>query len=432
MKSLLSITFENFKSFNKRTEISFEATRGKEEEDLNVFFFKEKKYLKLLSIHGLNSTGKSNLIEGIGILKSLLLEGIIRSEDIIRKIEGFKFFTQNAEKPVTFEIKFSIHDIIYNYGISIKNNKIIKEFLFRTFKRESLIFNRKNWKDIEFSKKYLTVEELSYIPERFKKEGIPLLSILLTNTNSGDLFSEIKNFFDNFIVLGCDDKYNNGFSETFSYLDKHKENRNKFLDMMKSYELGMEDFLYSKEEEDLNLEELKLKLPLEVYENLLKKIDENSENLKLTAAKIKINVVHKLYDENKSPIDKIVLDFDKYTSEGTKKLYSLAGAILKTLENGGVLVIDELDGLIQTLHVENILKKFQSKESNQFNSQLIFTGHNPYIIDSANLRRDQVLIIRKNIYGESNLTRLSDDKNIKPNNSFSRSYLNILKNELNN
>jgi len=430
MQGLLSITFENFKSFSERTEISFEATKGKQEEILNLFSFKEKRYLKLLSIHGLNSAGKTNLMNGVDILKNFLLEGIIRSEDILKKIEGFKFFNENHEKPTTFEIKFFIDNIVYQYGLSLKAGNITKEFLFRTDKRKSLVFERENWKDIKFSKKYLAEEDFSYIPERFKKNGIPLLSILLVNTKSGDLFNDIRDYFDNFIVLGCDDSYHKGFDETFSYLDKHKENRSNFSEMMKSYELGMEDFLYRKEEEPLNLEELKQKLPLDVYESLLKNLGENSEKLQLTASEVNINVVHKVYDNNKNPVDKIILDFDKYTSQGTKKLYSLAGAILKTLEVGGVLIIDELDGLIQTLHVENILRKFQDEKTNPFNAQLIFTGHNPYIIDSANLRRDQVLLVKKNKYGESKLTRLSDDKKIKPNNSFSKSYLNILKNEL--
>ena len=427
--SIISITLKNFKSFREKTEISFESIRSTKE-NTNLFTSKEKKLLKILSIHGLNSVGKSNLIEGICFFKKLVTLDEFLS-DKIPEIKGFRFFVEDYDKPTSFEIKFIIDEVIYRYGITIKRNTILKEFLYKTVKRESLIFEFNDWENINYSKKYLSDEELIYIPDKFKETGITLLSYLLAKPKPNEIFDKIKTFFNNLTIIDYEGKRGNNFRGTFKFLDASSENRTKLSEMMKSYELGMEDFLYQKDEEDMNIEQVKRTLPPVIFEQLMKKVGENSESLNLTREKIKINVVHKIYDENRVAIDSAILDFTKYTSEGSKKLYSLAGVILNTLETGGVMVIDELDSFIQTIFVENILNKFQNSSTNPFNAQLIFTGHNPYIVDSANLRRDQILLVKKNKFGESHLGKLSDYKNIKDNNSFSKSYLNILKNELN-
>lgn len=436
MNSLLNFELENFKSFKEVTKISFIPSRGKEFEEKNIFENHEKRFLKILAIHGLNSTGKSNLILAISLLKDILLNGIIYGKESISKIEGYRFVENWENKITKFKIEFMIDNIIYIYGLEIKKGIIIKEFLNKKIRKEIMIFMKKSWTDIKYSDSYLDEKIIKIIPDFFKKENISLLSILINAGESEDTFCKIKNFFENIEISSEMKSMNSVFSpqETYNYLDSCIENKEKFFNFMKKYEKGIEKFLYQKEEEEINLDELKKKLPPDIFEELkkdiLEKVEEESKELKLTSAQVKMNVIHKIYNENKKPIEEVILDFDKYTSIGTKKLYSLGGYFLKSFENGGVVVIDELDSLIHTLFVVDILKKYQNKEINLKNAQLIYTGHNPYILDAAQLRRDQILMIRKNIYGESRIEKLSDNKEIKTNNSFFKNYLKILEEDI--
>ena len=69
-----------------------------------------------------------------------------------------------------------------------------------------------------------------------------------------------------------------------------------------------------------------------------------------------------------------------------------------------------------------LIKMFNSIDSNPKNSQLVCTAHNVMIMDE-DLRRDQIYFTSKNEYGESSLVALSDYKNVRKNDLFSKKYL---------
>ncbi|MBS3790951.1 MAG: ATP-binding protein [Candidatus Thermoplasmatota archaeon] len=77
-------------------------------------------------------------------------------------------------------------------------------------------------------------------------------------------------------------------------------------------------------------------------------------------------------------------------SEGTRRFFSLLGPIITALNNGEVLVIDELDTKLHHLLNKFIIKLFHDLEENNSNAQLIFTTHNTNLLDQDLFRRDQV------------------------------------------
>ena len=87
------------------------------------------------------------------------------------------------------------------------------------------------------------------------------------------------------------------------------------------------------------------------------------------------------------------------------------------LENGGVMILDEIENGFHPYLVKNILSLFLDKESNPHDAQLICTTHQPLLI-SDNTKKDQVWIISKDNTGKSSLSRLSDKK-------FNRAKVNI-------
>jgi hypothetical protein len=202
---------------------------------------------------------------------------------------------------------------------------------------------------------------------------------------------------------------------------------------MKKYSIGMDDFLYQSTEEIVPFEDLKKNslISKELLESLEKKMKQESSEMQISRRDVKISTVHEVFNEQNEKVGEEILDFVKYTSEGTKVLYNIAGAIFEALENGGVLIIDEGLGLLHTIVLEDILRLFNSIESNPNNAQLIITGQNPYIMSDGNLRRDQIIIVTKK-FGASLIQRLSDHKNIKSTHSFSKNYLNILRETLKN
>jgi hypothetical protein len=82
-------------------------------------------------------------------------------------------------------------------------------------------------------------------------------------------------------------------------------------------------------------------------------------------------------------------------SQGTQKMFALAGPLFDILDKGRVLVIDELDRSLHPLLVRQIIKTFQDPELNCKNAQLIFTTHDTAQLDGDLIRRDQIWFTEK-------------------------------------
>lgn len=90
----------------------------------------------------------------------------------------------------------------------------------------------------------------------------------------------------------------------------------------------------------------------------------------------------------------VVLSLDD-ESNGTQRLFRLAGPIYSALRHGRCLWIDELDTSMHHWLLRSLIKMFQSPESNPHGAQLLFTTHDAALMDPTLFRRDQIWIVEK-------------------------------------
>ena len=95
-------------------------------------------------------------------------------------------------------------------------------------------------------------------------------------------------------------------------------------------------------------------------------------------------------------------------SQGTQRLYELAGPIHDALQHGRCLWIDELDTAMHHWLVRTLIKLFQNPDSNPTGAQLLFTTHDAAVMDPTLLRRDQIWIVEKDAAQASQLFSLVD------------------------
>lgn len=99
-------------------------------------------------------------------------------------------------------------------------------------------------------------------------------------------------------------------------------------------------------------------------------------------------------------------------SDGTRSWLFLLPDLLDCLENGSVLVVDEIDTSLHPLLVRKLVEIFQSRRHNPRGGQLVFTTHDAYLLapvdGTAALERDQVWFVDKSAEGCSRLYPLSD------------------------
>jgi len=95
-------------------------------------------------------------------------------------------------------------------------------------------------------------------------------------------------------------------------------------------------------------------------------------------------------------------------SAGTLALMTAIGPIFKVLEEGGVLVADELSNTLHPLLSRKIVELFNDRSINRGNAQLVFTTHDTNLLCDGLFRRDQVWFTEKDSAGATHLYPLSD------------------------
>ena len=87
-----------------------------------------------------------------------------------------------------------------------------------------------------------------------------------------------------------------------------------------------------------------------------------------------------------------------FDSTGTKKIAALASYVIETLEQGKILVIDELDSSIHFKLTRAIVAMFNN-ELNE-SAQMIFTVHDINLMDCKRMfRKEQIWFVHKDEEG---------------------------------
>jgi AAA15 family ATPase/GTPase len=155
-----------------------------------------------------------------------------------------------------------------------------------------------------------------------------------------------------------------------------------------------------------------------------------------------LNVIMKRYisDENFTGIDDVLDKYREVTlghrgsddrvvflpyrseSRGTRRLMSLLQPIYSALDDGGIVVIDELDASLHTYICMELVRLFGSEIHNVKGAQLLATTHDTNILSHSMVRKDQIWLTEKDELGSSIIYPLSDFK-IKKTDNMERGYL---------
>ena len=122
---LLEFTVGNTLSFYANKTLSLQAQSLKDIEE-NVAHVSSYRILKSLALYGANSSGKSNLINSLAIMRHTVLSSVQLNPNDSLYFDPFLLF-KNNNKPCFFEIVFLLDEQLYRYGFSYTEKKIIDE-----------------------------------------------------------------------------------------------------------------------------------------------------------------------------------------------------------------------------------------------------------------------------------------------------------------
>lgn len=377
---LLEFKMKNFKSFKEEMDFKMIPASIKDlEYSLITKEIKGKKIKALSSaaIYGPNSAGKTNIIGGMEVFRSIILNGNIKDRENISspntavdKLELIPNIENDEKEPVYFYIKFIAKKMIIEFSLSMElgtfldekyERKIINEDLYIN---NNLIYSRNS--DLKIGRIDVIKE---YLIEEFSKDTAE--RIAKTNLDNQELF--FNGMFKTLYSKKIFDIIYEWFKDKFKII--YHADKIKFSPVIssdnekKKYYIDTE---LNKAVKDFGLTSKQIAYP----------VNGDKEQI-----------------EPLSIIDfkggRIILPAEFFESFGTIRFLNIFPLILMTIKSGATLVIDELDASIHPMAIMNIINIFHNDEINTKGAQLIFNTHNPIFLNNALLRRDEIKFVEK-------------------------------------
>ncbi len=406
---LIEFSIENFRSFKEEVTLSLISSSDKSLDNnlIKTATLKKDNLLRSEVIYGANASGKSNVVSAFNFLRKLVINSHKFQKGTEISYSPFKLDKKYTSKPSKFEIVFLKNNIRYTYGVSLTNEKIVDEYLYYYPQgRKALIFERKDTFNYKFT---IDINEQEFLSSKTLPNVLYLSnSTQLNYKKTSEAFDWFK---DNLKIIGATDNPKlTAF--TIELLNKDEELKEFILKSLIVADLGIVDI--SAKLDKILIDGASLELPSPDLKTEFVLISDD-EGLKIVQMDIK--TMHNVLDEKGNNI-KINFDFDE-ESEGTKRLFALVGSWIDALNNGRILIVDELDTKLHPLLMEFLIKLFHNPTQNKNDAQLTFTTHNTNLLDLDLFRRDQIWFTEKNpSYGNTDLYSLLEfsprkDKNVR-------------------
>ena len=399
---ILHFSVSNYRAFRGLQSLNLTASNADKSlpQNLiepNLLSLKNKRWVKAACVYGANASGKSTLLQALRALAHLVRSSakITDPHAPSKQIEPIELDAKAAFEPTAFAIVFVNQGVRYEYRVAATRTRIVHESL-RSFPKgpERLWFVR-DWSEVE-QKHVFSPESPAGLPRNRDIEARTLDNMLYLSKGIAEARKELEPVFRWFVkhLRFLDLSHDGGvrFNKTMSSLEEGSvEERQAILKILKHADLGISEAGVA----DVNVSE-KIhgfdQMPDNIQQQLLKNYGKTPELLHQGSSE----ATHPLPWESESA--------------GTQRFYSLLGPWLDILKNGYTVCIDELETSMHPIMVRELLKLFFNEVTNPNNAQLIFTTHNPLLLDTTLIRRDQIWLTDKDHVGESHLYPLTDYK----------------------
>ncbi len=397
---LIQFGVENFGSIDSEQTLSLVASNYYKDLEENLFDpalpgLAGTKLVRGAALYGPNASGKSTFIKAMGLFRSLVRNSATAPPDAPLPSNRFCMNAKRCQDPTKLFVAFVNQGLRYEYELHYVPERVIFEGLSAfPHGREQVWFTR-TWDDAAGKHRWER-------PSGNLKVSADLLSMVRDNTllvSAGKQWNnaQLEKVYDWFVHslkimnLAADDSppFNPGF--TAKLVKDGSFLRERLLQLLRHADLGV------------------VGASVEVS-------DPPAEMIEALAELVKPEVLAAMQEpglsialEHRSGDRAVPIEWSN-ESAGTQRLFALAGPWLDIVENGFTVFIDELDASLHPLLVTELLRLLFSSKTNPNGAQVVFTTHNPFLLGSSVLRRDQVWFTEKDDKGATHLYPLSDYK----------------------
>lgn len=417
---LIQFTVENFRSFRDATTFSMLAadiaSLPRTLDTGNVFSARDNlQLLTSAAIYGANASGKSNLILALRFMRQFILLSARDTQigdDI--DVEPFLLNPDTVHAPSRFEVVFCVEQEQFRYGFAVTNSRVVKEWLYRNGnQRETRIFTRE---EQTINSNPRTFREGRNIA-KFTRENALFLSVA-AQLNSALAAAILKWFRQLGLNIGVNDAHD--MMDAFMQFEDSPY-REIIPQLIRRFDVGIDQLAFERRPAVPPKG-----MPPEIAKQFTAFFDVLGSQGG-TPEQMSVKTMHRQYDTEGQPVGEIAFDLEQHESAGTQRLFALAFPLVRALAEGLIVAIDELDARVHPNLVIELVRLFNSPETNPRHAQLVFTTHNTNLLNAELFRRDQIWFVEKSRQGVSDLYSLveyrTDGKIIRNDASFEKDYV---------
>lgn len=404
---LVNFSFRNFRSFRDSQQFSFEPISGKKEDPL----------ISVAAIYGPNASGKSNFLDAFTYVYWLVRNSYSHGNSGSRlTTDQFLLDVDSEQSDSEFALELIVDDVKYEYSFGVNSREVVYEELIAYYSHQpSLLFLRdmRNADPIKFGSAFTGPKKQLW---KITRSNSLFLSVAAAAANDAvePVYSAITGF-------TCYDAPN--YASELTLIKKQfftdPERANKLALLIKYADIGIDDL------------DVRQSNRISLRNNELSSLAESDpipdEVQQLFEDSIKWNLNYDLYFHHKGPNGGQWFDSAR-ESEGTKAALAFFSVALRSLEKGGLTLIDELDMSLHPLLAQDFVSLFSDASTNPHNAQLIFSTHDVSLMTRSSsfdyvLTRDQIWFTEKDDSGASTLISAME-YSPRSNENIGRNYMN--------
>jgi len=383
----------NYGPFHEKIEFDF--TAGKPVDGDSRFFKAPSGTVlsKALVFFGANGSGKTKALQAWSFFRWFLLHSFrtIDKNDKIVQLDPFRFQDDWEMSGSEFECTFEKDGSIYRYELIVSRDKVLYEALKQKPAKKSTRWpylyrwNNKVKSDISLREPFS-----EYAAMMGNRSNCTVFSRLRATEDS--TITSIAQVFDGYDNLGIMGRSaTTDIEKLINVAEVYHENPDQLENVFHVMEtLGMQmDGITIKPATVINEgEKVDVFIPVSEY-----KVDGKTFELQMV-----------------------------FESDGTRAVFTILEPILDVLENGSILILDELDQDMHPNLVQSLIAVMLEKAYNRSNCQIVCSTHCVEILNK--LHKNQIYLVERNDSNyESTITRLADISGVTNKDNFRAKYL---------
>lgn len=367
---LLRLRVANVRSLRDEQELSFVAAdneSGRVVRRLTLAGDRSVDVFPLVGIFGANASGKSNVLAAMSDMRNAVLNSYAQwaSYEGTDRVP-FALNVREEHEPSFFEVDIVVKDVRWTYGFELSSDRVEAEWI-HSYPRG----HRQVWLDRDASRTKVWDWPGGRVKDRAQLERRTRSNALLLSTAGTDNHPQLSPLFHWFRRMWLiNPEVERMQRELFTMREISGDRAHRIEELLRVADLGIT----------------------------------GAEVVQERKERATVKLIHR------SSAGEVAFDW-RQESLGTRAWFALLGPLLLALDEGAVLLVDELDASLHPRFTAEVIRLFHDPEANPNRAQLVFTAHDFTLLSTSSggrlLEPGQVWLTEKDRDGATELYPLT-------------------------